>query len=246
MDGQSYRSGTSGITKFYVSRLQERCSSEDISVALGAFGTVEGVYIARKRDKRGYRFGFASFKWVKDAVELEKEMRNIWMGNYRPIINVARFVMENEMGRGNKVHMGKKMGQFDMEQGGYQHTFNKQEGNIGNFFSNSRSYAEIVAGKVNGSTSMKEVVVFGYVKAYGDLHGKAIVGKVKDLWTLRKIYILLKEANYGDALIKYIGGLNILLVFKSSSEADRCRADSSGFGWFDIVEIWRGQSVAFE
>ncbi|MFS7947836.1 hypothetical protein Hanom_Chr06g00552861 [Helianthus anomalus] len=134
-------------------------------------------------------------------------MRNIWMGNYRLIINVSRFAMENEARRDNKEGSGKNKGKFHMEQGDSQHTFKQQGRYNGCFFSNSgKSYAETVTGKVNSSASLKEVV--------------AIVGKVKDLWTLRMLNILLKEEKYGDAMIKYLVGLIILLVFQSSLEAD--------------------------
>ncbi|MFS7987006.1 hypothetical protein Hanom_Chr11g01016931 [Helianthus anomalus] len=85
-------------------------------------------WLSWKRDERGYRFGFASFKGVKDAAELEKEMRNIWLGNNRLNINVARFAMENEVGRDNKDQTGKKKGPFFMEQRDNVHTFKKQEG----------------------------------------------------------------------------------------------------------------------
>ncbi|MFS7996663.1 putative nucleotide-binding alpha-beta plait domain superfamily, RNA-binding domain superfamily [Helianthus anomalus] len=50
--------GTKGITKFYVERLPERCSSKDISKALWSFGKIKRVCIARKRDKNGFHFSF--------------------------------------------------------------------------------------------------------------------------------------------------------------------------------------------
>ncbi|MFS7984266.1 hypothetical protein Hanom_Chr11g00984481 [Helianthus anomalus] len=60
---------------------------------------------------------------------------------------------------------------------------------------------------------------------------------MKDLLTLRKLDILLKEARYGKSTIKYLGGLSNLVVFKSKAEADCFRAEASGFGWFSNMEI---------
>ncbi|KAJ0520834.1 hypothetical protein HanIR_Chr10g0463781 [Helianthus annuus] len=58
--------------------------------------------------------------------------------------------------------------------------------------------------------------------------------------------VLMKEAKFGDAVIKYLGGLSILVVLKSTLEADSFRSTAPGFGWFNSMEIWRGQLVAFE
>ncbi|MFS7973175.1 putative RNA recognition motif domain, nucleotide-binding alpha-beta plait domain superfamily [Helianthus anomalus] len=88
-DGRSAGSENNGITKFYVARLPDKCSSKDIAEVLGAYGEIEGIYIARKRDTRGYRFGFASFKGVENGRELEKKMASVWMGSFRLFINVA-------------------------------------------------------------------------------------------------------------------------------------------------------------
>ncbi|XP_022032259.1 uncharacterized protein LOC110933337 [Helianthus annuus] len=235
MDGR--RKGA--ISKFFVSRLPEKCSSKDVEEALGSYGAIQGVYIAKKRDKNGYRFGFASFLGVKDATELEKQMRNIWIRSYRLFINVARFATENDT--------KDRKDQSVKEQEVKQNRFKAQEGFRGSSSVNKGStYADMVTGKSISAGGTKEVKVSEFASAYVDLHNKVIVGKLKDLWYLRKLDILLKEANFGNAVIKYIGGLNVLVVFNSAFEADRFRASSAGFGWFVGVEIWKGQAIAFE
>ncbi|KAJ0809381.1 hypothetical protein HanPI659440_Chr01g0014161 [Helianthus annuus] len=174
-------------------------------------------------------------------------MRNVWIGSYRLFINVTRFAMENVVGSIDKEHEGKVKGQRFIEQEESHFRFNKQEVFRGNAFVNKgKSFADTVSGKSLNVGSVKEVLVSEYASAYVDLHGMAIVGKMKDLWNLSKLDLLLKEANFGNAVIKYIGGLDVLVVFQSSDEADKFRANSSGFGWFVSVEIWKGQSIAFE
>ncbi|KAF5814899.1 putative RNA recognition motif domain, nucleotide-binding alpha-beta plait domain superfamily [Helianthus annuus] len=246
-DGRSPGSEPFGITKFYIARLPERCSSTDVAEVLGHFGVVEGVYIARKRDKRGFRFGFASFKGVKDVMDLEKKMRNVWMGSYKLFINVARFSLENEEGGAKtKDEEMKKPHGFEVKENRHKLPNDLNSGRDKSFVSYGKSFASVVSGKPQSNSSLKEVVISKFAKAYTDLHGVAIVGKAKDLWTLRKMKVLMKEANYGESIIKYLGGLNILLVFKTTMEADSFRSNAPGFGWFESMEIWRGQSVAFE
>ncbi|MFS7976919.1 hypothetical protein Hanom_Chr10g00898001 [Helianthus anomalus] len=203
VDRDGCRLGTD-ITEFFVARLLERCSSKDITDTLGPFGSIEGV-----------------FKGVKDAVDLEKTMRNAWMGSYRLFINIAKFSRENEVGRDGRDPSGKK--KVHSDQDANYHSSKEQEDN-----------------------SSREVLVSEFAKAYVDLHGKAIIGKTKDLWTLRKMKVLMKEAKFGDAVIKYLDGLSILVVFKSTLEADNFRSTAPSFGWFNNMEIWRGQLVVFE
>ncbi|KAI3743967.1 hypothetical protein L1987_57039 [Smallanthus sonchifolius] len=46
------------VTKFFVTNLPEGCSSRDLSSVFEEYGRVCGVYVARKKDKDGNKFGF--------------------------------------------------------------------------------------------------------------------------------------------------------------------------------------------
>jgi hypothetical protein len=75
------------------------------------FGRVWEVYIPKKLDKRGKRFGFVKFKDVTNAQELEKRMENVWWETYKLIINLSRFrrgeVKKQQKGKlENKVDAG--------------------------------------------------------------------------------------------------------------------------------------------
>ncbi|XP_022020257.1 cold-inducible RNA-binding protein-like [Helianthus annuus] len=86
------------ITKFFVSNLPEKCSSKDIGEVFSRFGEVAEVYVARKRDKLGNRFGFVSFRGVRDKRAMEQCLKDINMGNFKLVVNVARFAAENNDG----------------------------------------------------------------------------------------------------------------------------------------------------
>ncbi|MFS7903597.1 hypothetical protein Hanom_Chr01g00025951 [Helianthus anomalus] len=51
-----------------------------------------GIYIARKYDKLGKRFGFATFKVARNRVDLEERLKDVWIGSYKLFIVPARFV----------------------------------------------------------------------------------------------------------------------------------------------------------
>ncbi|MFS7929957.1 putative RNA-binding domain superfamily [Helianthus anomalus] len=74
-----------------------------------------------KRDKNGFRFGFVSFKGVKDVANMEKNMKNVWMGSFKLFINIARFALDNKGGRGIQ-----KMKTKIQEQEGIHNGFKEQ------------------------------------------------------------------------------------------------------------------------
>ncbi|MFS8016403.1 hypothetical protein Hanom_Chr15g01368301 [Helianthus anomalus] len=97
-----------------------------------------------------------------------------------------------------------------------------------NFITSNKTFAGMVAGSQQMKDNQKEVVVSEFVKPYKDLYDKAVIGRVKDLWTLRKMDVLLKEARHGDSNIKYLGGMVI-----------RCPG-------FRVVYKCGGLAIAFE
>ncbi|MFS7990228.1 putative RNA-binding domain superfamily [Helianthus anomalus] len=71
------------------------CTPWEFRRCLESFGAVSGTYVAKKRDKGGCRFSFATFKDVRDKEELEKVLRGVRMGDFKLKVNVVRFAMEN-------------------------------------------------------------------------------------------------------------------------------------------------------
>ncbi|OIW09670.1 hypothetical protein TanjilG_11057 [Lupinus angustifolius] len=55
------------------------------------WGLVGDLFIPQKRDKRGRRFGFVSFKKVEDWSKFKLQLSNIWIGLYKISINTPRF-----------------------------------------------------------------------------------------------------------------------------------------------------------
>ncbi|KAM0057469.1 putative RNA recognition motif domain, nucleotide-binding alpha-beta plait domain superfamily [Helianthus debilis subsp. tardiflorus] len=62
--------------KFFVSNLPERCSSSDLLQVLKGFGDIQGTYIARKYDRLGKKFGFVTFRNVRNPLEMEKSLKD--------------------------------------------------------------------------------------------------------------------------------------------------------------------------
>ncbi|KAM0031424.1 putative RNA-binding domain superfamily [Helianthus debilis subsp. tardiflorus] len=153
---------------------------------VASLGEVTGTYVAKKRDKEGHRFGFASFKDVKDKAELEGALKGVKLGGCKLSVNIARFSMVNGIGgKPNEVKILKpqQVG-FDANR-----PFNIRD---------SRSYSEVLGkGKLVGSVKeagsnlaasslvgQKTVVVPDRTAAFREMWGKAVVGRTMDLETL--------------------------------------------------------------
>ncbi|MFS8007331.1 putative RNA recognition motif domain, nucleotide-binding alpha-beta plait domain superfamily [Helianthus anomalus] len=80
-----------GRVKYYITNLPEICGGNDMDGLLKVFGEISKIYIVRKRDKVGRRFGFVIFQHIRYKEELERSMKNLWMGSYKVRSNIARF-----------------------------------------------------------------------------------------------------------------------------------------------------------
>jgi RNA recognition motif-containing protein len=60
------------------------------------FGSVSDVYIPKKVDKWGRKFGFVKFKDVRDADELCKKLQEVWYGTTKLSVKRARFGKEDQ------------------------------------------------------------------------------------------------------------------------------------------------------
>ncbi|MFS7902928.1 hypothetical protein Hanom_Chr01g00017211 [Helianthus anomalus] len=131
---------------------------------------------------------------------MEKKMKNVWMGSFRLIINVVIFSLENGDLKVNQVNVENR-DTGKMKSYGFK---DQEDRRFKNFISSNKSYAGTMAGSHQTKINPKEVVVSEFVKPYKEQYDKAVIGRVKDLWTLRKMDVLLREARYGDSNTKYL------------------------------------------
>jgi hypothetical protein len=78
-------------TSFFFTNFPEDASSEVLWKLFLKFGRVGEVYIPKKLDKRGRRFGFVKFKEVGDVEELSERLRDVWLGSFKLLVNLSRF-----------------------------------------------------------------------------------------------------------------------------------------------------------
>ncbi|KAK9050787.1 hypothetical protein SSX86_030244 [Deinandra increscens subsp. villosa] len=220
------------ITKIFVTNLPEGCSGADLASNVRVFGQIFDLYIARKRDKGGNRFGFISMLDVKDCSELLKSLRNIRLGNNKLWFNVARFVLEDgEVNMQRDEPTVKKAGNAMPKDG------MTQQGS--KFDSGEMTFKDMLVGKT--------ISIDDKVNGLSGLHERAIVGRMIDVEAMKRIYLFLHEICPGFGTVQYLGGLDLLISFDDPDMAALVfEAAKSDTTWFSSVCLWKGQSLSFE
>jgi hypothetical protein len=78
------------ILSYFFTNFSGEVTVMDLWEEFGRFGRVGEVYIPKKLDKQGRRFGFVKFR-VRDAGELLARLEDIWLGSFKLRVNISRF-----------------------------------------------------------------------------------------------------------------------------------------------------------
>jgi hypothetical protein len=78
-------------TSYFFTNIPEEVQVMELWSIFAKQGRVGEVYMPKKRDKRGNRFGFVKFKEVKNVEALSSRLEDLWVGTYKIRINLSRF-----------------------------------------------------------------------------------------------------------------------------------------------------------
>ncbi|MFS7936802.1 putative nucleotide-binding alpha-beta plait domain superfamily, RNA-binding domain superfamily [Helianthus anomalus] len=224
-----------------INRTEPICRPWDLASTLRGFGEIAGVYIARKRNKEGLKFGFVSFKGVKDWKEMESLLKGILIGKNTLKINIARFASENEdIGAVSKA---KDKGYSSVE----PRPDLRPPSRADNIIRPGCSFKSILVNNEELPRNEAVIHVDPGVSAMVSRHGKALLVRVRDFNTLISIKHVLVAADVTGVEIQYVGGFNLLLTFvREDSASDFLCNKNRWKNWFSHVDVWVGQAMAFE
>jgi hypothetical protein len=83
-------------TSFFVTNFPEEVGWGDLWKLFARYGSVSDVFIPKKVDKRGRKFGFVKFKEVKEVELLSRSLEDVWWKTYKLRINKALFGKEDK------------------------------------------------------------------------------------------------------------------------------------------------------
>ncbi|MFS8034640.1 hypothetical protein Hanom_Chr17g01583491 [Helianthus anomalus] len=233
------------------------CSSVDLKGVLQGYGDVLGIYIARKYDRLGKRFGFATFKVTRNRSDLEESLKDVWIGSYKLFIVPARFVdgqkVTIDKGKGiDKTAHGEKVLKT-VNDNGVSNKEGVQDGSdemqmdkTQDTMMDQRSFRDILLSK-SPEKVFPEVKVVSEGKRFEEFYDSSIVAKVNSFDILSTLNCLLKDNWKGKYNIKYVGGLFVLVVFENRVQRDEFLGNKELWkNWFSWAEFWSGQALVVD
>jgi len=82
---------------FFFTNLLEGFKVSALWIVFLSFSKVREVYVPLKSDRSGRRFGFVKFQEVSDVEELEWRLGEVWLGDTRLKVNIAKFGREDRL-----------------------------------------------------------------------------------------------------------------------------------------------------
>ncbi|GLT94449.1 hypothetical protein SLE2022_121890 [Rubroshorea leprosula] len=94
---QGYRNRFAGYSSqffgwsstFFFYNFPEELEAKFLWNSFQMYGKVVDVYIPSKRDKRGKRYGFVRLTGVKNEIQMERRLNEIWIGSYKMRVKIA-------------------------------------------------------------------------------------------------------------------------------------------------------------
>ncbi|KAK2424156.1 hypothetical protein P8452_53215 [Trifolium repens] len=78
-------------TLYFINNFHDEVTTGELWKLFQKFGKVGEVYIPKKLDKKGRRFGFVKFKEVHEVEKLSESLSDVWIGSFKLWINRSRF-----------------------------------------------------------------------------------------------------------------------------------------------------------
>ncbi|KAK9065294.1 hypothetical protein SSX86_016677 [Deinandra increscens subsp. villosa] len=252
---------------FFITGFPDKTSVDDIKVAAKHLGTIDDVFIARKRRYNNDRFGFIRFKNLIDIQKVEGRLNEIKLGDQLLKANLSNIPrMDNSSNYAKKSTFGISFRRHHVN--GQKNNTSLGDQNIGNYRNWGRSFRDAVIGEektggeipedklrgeipkessesFNRSSKWKSFQIPDEADVYpSSFFGRTLIGEALDGANLCSVKFLRHEGTGGDFDVVYVGGLHVLLVFNQKSEAKNFLDENSpAWGnYFRSLDLWEGQT----
>ncbi|GKA48743.1 cytochrome P450 [Tanacetum coccineum] len=187
-------------TTYYFTNFPTNWDNRTMLEIFKRYGEALSVYIPKKRNKEGKRFGLCRFSGVSNHTAFERRLNTICIGTKKITCNLAR-------------HQRKPVRQT--------HTSPKPNHTPhGRTYSSKPSFADVLAGKKNLDVKLPIKIQLNYPSSptYNSLH--SIFVELKSIVGASNTHHLLLDQGFKDFSIKYMGGLHLLIKFSDQSAVD--------------------------
>lgn len=98
-----------------LNRFANNVTETDLWYLFKKLGDMREVFISKRRNKNGRRYGFARFKGVEDVHFLERKLDNIILGGLKMYVNIPKFD-RSKLGMPCQAAQGREMGEQQEEE----------------------------------------------------------------------------------------------------------------------------------
>ncbi|GKV27934.1 hypothetical protein SLEP1_g37047 [Rubroshorea leprosula] len=188
------------------------------------YGKVVDVYLPRKRDKRGKRFGFVRLIGVNNEMQMERKLNGIWIGSYKIRVKIA-----NDWQR--KSSMSKKL-QGEVKDNGSTNNMNR-------LIQPGHSYAQAVKGQGKRIEKAPETIEFIPTGEELQWLEGGMVAEVRLMASVSEIQEQL-DVDGGSISLAPIRGKRMLLTERVKGYlAEYMKLNEELFGlWFESLKPW--------
>jgi hypothetical protein len=194
------------------------------------YGKVEDVFIARKRNKQGKRFGFSRFIGVSNPTDFERLLNSICIGTHKISCNIARFQRRSNQGHGFQHH--------------HNHTTipRPPPPHVPPISTSARSvsFADKVKGIPNPTKTKHKQTTLNIKLTSPPLlnHPTSVIAELKSINGAINTHNLILDEGFDDFYIKYIGGLYLLIQLPNHNLVSKVLSNPNFLSHFKTLIPW--------
>ncbi|KVH96931.1 hypothetical protein Ccrd_000976 [Cynara cardunculus var. scolymus] len=227
---------------FKVEESLHRCFGGEVSLGQDEeLGRVVDVFIARKRDSRGLRFGFVRFLGIKDVKRMEKALCEVSFGSLKLRANVAKYVR-----KATREVKGTSLDKSYAQKVEADTSVRKDQ----QVLRGSSSYADAVKNGVCKET----INIRGHkslpfkFSSSNEMKGKlksSLIGKFRSFDVLCNFQKFGEITSSQELLVRYLGGLYAQVCLKSYVDAQNFLFNNNSVwsDWFSKLDFWNDKFV---
>ncbi|KAL4582134.1 hypothetical protein LXL04_006675 [Taraxacum kok-saghyz] len=240
-------------TTFFFSNFPEFWEESELWWEFRTLGNMVDVFVARKRNKIGRKFGFVRFIRVQDTGRMEFDLNNHWMDKFKLKANLAKYSRKEEKVGEVKIQKIKSV----VVGPGFQGRVTTESSRDGTG-RREHSYAEAVNGSPPPPPPCASIAkqscmapINSEVNEVNSIHviptndtlerlSRYLFGEVRCLETLRNLNEFPTVEGLNDVKVSYYGGLAALLEFRSKEAAKDylILARGTWSKWFSDLSSW--------
>ncbi|KAL4574069.1 hypothetical protein LXL04_020891 [Taraxacum kok-saghyz] len=220
----------STVSSFFVSNIPGDVTRKELWDPCAKLGKVVDVYIAGRRSASGGFFAFVRYVDVLDVEALEKELNNVRCRGRKIAANCAKHPRSVSTVPLRKVPAADPV-------------------RVAPANRDSRMFVDVAKGEEKKKAT--EVLIHGIADISDWMDKSVLVAEAKNFDSLCNLPSLLAIEGYDAIEVKYAGGLNSIIKFKSEKAAEIFKANKCiWLKWFNGVEfigkkIWRFERIAW-